>query len=285
MTVPSPYVGFGRGLLISAALWLLGGCEAGTESPSRALEPARSLPQGVVGQSQLSLREAARAALADGLESLFIDTDEASIWLIQGATDRLEPVLVAAPQEGTSAQAALRNQGLQALVGSGFVSELHSLQPVGLLQVDGAVLNAMESHGYTRILGINDTGLGVVHRNSYERSLFHSALQVGPGIVERGLLDIAERELQRPTYFRSFVALCDTHWVIGASLIPMHLRTMGRTLAHYFTQQGWNCPEIINLAGDRQAVMLLQTREGLAFHGDPDTYKVSLLGFRTKSEP
>ena len=51
-----------------------------------------------------------------------------------------------------------------------------------------------------------------------------------------------------------------------------------------------NCNDVVNLAGDRQAVMLLridhqqnaqQKEQQVVYHGDPNTHKVSLLGFRS----
>ena len=66
--------------------------------------------------------------------------------------------------------------------------------------------------------------------------MFTSALQVGPGIVERGKLDISERDLERPKYFRTFVATCATRTLIGASQAPMHLHTLGKRLLAYLKE-------------------------------------------------
>jgi hypothetical protein len=177
----------------------------------------------------------------------------------------------------------LRDNQLTAVLGSGFVRELHGLDPVGLLQVQGQTLSPVQGYGYTRILGINDQGIGVVHRNNYQRDLFHSALQVGPGIIEQGALDISEADLQRPKYFRSFLAICDARWVAGVSLAPAHLYTLGQTLEDFFAASQWQCNDVVNLAGDRQAVLLLATGDAtVVYHGDPRTYKASLLGFRSR---
>jgi hypothetical protein len=71
--------------------------------------------------------------------------------------------------------------------------------------------------------------------------------------------------------------------VAGVSLAPAHLRTLGATLENFFEASQWQCHDVVNLAGDRQAVLLLATGdERVAFHGDPGTYKVSLLGFRSR---
>jgi hypothetical protein len=199
---------------------------------------------------------------------------------------KFEPILIGVPRAGTSAEEALRDHDLMVVLGSGFVAELNGLEPVGLLQVQDQTLSPVQRHGYTRILGINDQGIGVVHRDDYQRDLFHSALQTGPGIIEQGRLDISEADLQRPKYFRSFLAICAARWVAGVSLAPTHLRTLGQTLADFFAASRWQCDDVVNLAGDRQAVLLLATgHQTVVFHGNPRTYKASLLGFRLQPEP
>lgn len=240
------------------------------------------MPAGVL-LGDADFYQALAEPLPDGIKALFVNDREQPLLLLELDPQQLEPVLLATPGSGMAASTAMQEHNLQVLVGSGFVAELHSLQPVGLLQLDGRTLNAVEGHGYTRILGINDQGMGVLHKEAYQRNLFHSAIQVGPGIVEAGRLDISERDLERPRYFRSFVAVCDARWIAGVSLTPAHLRTLGQTLLDVFQQQGWQCSEVVNLAGDRQAVALVRTPTGIAFHGDPNTYKASLLGFRPKA--
>ncbi|MEJ2088462.1 MAG: hypothetical protein P8Y69_08335 [Gammaproteobacteria bacterium] len=210
--------------------------------------------------------------------------DEDELLLLELDPAKLEPILIGRPREGTSAEKALRQHRLAVVLGSGFVAELRGLEPVGLLQVQGQTLSPLQGYGYTRILGINDQGIGVVHRDQYHRDLFHSALQVGPGIIEQGKLDISEADLQRPKYFRSFLAICADRWVAGVSLAPTHLRTLGQTLGGFFEASRWQCDDVVNLAGDRQAVLLLATRDQtVIYHGDPRTYKASLLGFRSRA--
>ena len=131
----------------------------------------------------------------------------------------------------------------------------------------------------------SDDGLGVVHKQNYERGLFHSALQVGPGIIERGELDISERDLMRPKYFRSVLALCGDTVAAGISLVPMNLRTLGQSALEFLAARGLTCDEMVNFAGDRQAVLALRDGNRLVYHGDIDAQKVSLVGFRTRSAP
>ena len=218
---------------------------------------------------------------ADGLTAHEVASVDSPLLVLELDPAYFEPEIVAAPETGIATIDAMQANDYRVVIGSGFVSELNSLAPVGLLQIDGQTLNPVQGYGYTRILGINDSGIGVVHRNDYQRSLFHSALQAGPGIVENAQLDISEKDLLRPKYFRSFVGLCAQRWLVGVSLAPTHLRTLGQAMVDYANRQNWQCEDLVNLAGDRQAVLLLRTRRGeLLYHGDPDTYKVSLLGFR-----
>ena len=282
-----------RPLLIGLALSavVLQGCSDDPAAGHTDNSPANQLPTGMLSNSaqtdgadaRVDMQTVLSQSLPEGVQASLIGANDQQLLLLQLDPEQLEPVLLGAPGEGLSAQQALERHRLQVLIGSGFVSELHSLQPVGLLQLEGATLNPVQSHGYTRILGINDNGMGVVHKEAYQRGLFHSALQVGPGIVEDGKLDISERDLQRPKYFRSFVAVCEDRWLVGVSLTPTHLRTLGQTLLEHFAQQSWQCAEVVNLAGDRQAVALVRTAADVFYHGDPHTYKASLLGFRLKN--
>ena len=261
------------------------GCSDGVPADSSIQRPATHLPAGMLGiEGELDIRDSLQAPLTAGVTATFIGEQDRELLLLVLDPQQLEPVLVASPGAGMAARDAFGQYDLQVLIGSGFVAELHSLQPVGLLQVDGNTLSPVQGHGYTRILGINDSGMGVVHKAAYQRDLFHSAVQVGPGIIEAGELDISERDLQRPKYFRSFIAVCKQRWIAGISLSPAHLRTLGQVFLRHAHQRNWQCPEVVNLAGDRQAVALIRTAgAGVVYHGDPDTYKASMLGFRFRS--
>ena len=166
------------------------------------------------------------------------------------------------------------------------------MEPIGLLQQQGTVLSDVEQHGYTRILGITE-GAGyrlllpsarfrVVHRSAWKPELFSSALQAGPGIIEQGKLDISERDLTRARYFRSFVAACGNDTLIGASLVPTHLYTLGGALVEFLAESDLTCPEVVNLAGDREAVLLVRHKNNGAFLGNPEPRKASLIGFRRR---
>lgn len=269
-----------RSFLLAWAVLGLFGCD---EPPANGTRPpAASVPFGSLPESADDLRRRLADPGVDGLTTHFVGSDDDELLLLELDPATFDPVLIGAPRTGTSAERALRDHHLAVVLGSGFVAELNGLEPVGLLQVQGRTLSPLQAHGYTRILGINDQGVGVVHRNDYQRDLFHSALQVGPGIIEHGKLDISEADLQRPKYFRSFLAICNARWVAGVSLAPTHLRTLGQTLEDFFEASRWQCDDVVNLAGDRQAVLLLSTGDQtIVYHGDPKTYKASLLGFRS----
>lgn len=272
-----------RSLLLAWAALGLFGCD---QAPaSRTGTPATHVPFGSLPEPADDPRRRLADPGVDGLTTHFAGGDNDELLLLELDSAKFDPVLIGMPRVGISGEEALRDNQLAVVLGSGFVAELNGLEPVGLLQVQGQTLSPVQAYGYTRILGINDQGIGVVHRSDYQRDLFHSALQVGPGIIEQGKLDISEADLQRPRYFRSFLAICAERWVAGVSLTPTHLRTLGQTLADFFEGSGWQCDDVVNLAGDRQAVLLLATGDQtIVYHGDPRTYKASLLGFRSRPE-
>jgi hypothetical protein len=268
-----------RTITAIAVLVLGAGCTEPAERTNNRPAATQDLP--------IQLRDGA-TTLGASLEQLGLTGVDVHVvgdlLLLAVDIERYEPLLLADTDKGLSAVDALAAPGMAIVIGSGFVSELHSLQPVGLLQIDGEVLSNVQPHGYTRILGINDQGFGVVHRGDYQRGLFTYALQAGPGIVEGGDLDISTRDLERPKYFRSFVATCGARVVIGISLTPMNLYTVGQELVAAFPNLDLSCDEVVNLAGDREAVLAAKSGNDndIVYHGHPNTHKVSLLGFRAR---
>lgn len=260
--------------LLWACVWSLAACGSEPTPPQRYL-PAVEVPSGVIQGAQDTFIGAISGITVEGI--ITHRPNASGGWLLLEVDPaRYELQLLSDLRRGMAAADVLDDQST-AVIGSGFVADLHSLTPVGLLQRDGQVLSQMLPHGYTRVLGINDKGPGVVHREQYQRGLFHSALQVGPGIIEQGRLDISERDLQRPKYFRSVVGVCEQRWLLGITLEPMHLYTLGKQLHAYFAQQGWQCDEVVNLAGDREAVLAIKDGRRILYHGDPNTHKVTLL--------
>ena len=273
-------------ILILALAALLAACES--EPTGTATNgPAQQLPSGTIPASPpIAFHDLLNTGFnannaAGPIELIYLpDQEQPELVVFRVDAQSMQPSLVGYPQVGISPRSAYASQKLSLLIGSGFVSQTHSLEPVGLLQIDGQTLSPVQVHGYTRIIGINESGFGVVHRNEFSRDLFYSALQAGPGIIERGQLDISERDLKRPRYFRSFLGLCDNAWLAGISLTPVHLRTLGEQLMTLFEAGQENCTEVVNLAGDRQAVLMATLPDGrIAYHGDINAHKVSLIGF------
>ena len=269
-------------------LFVLGACaERREESQGPALRafsglgalPAAAFDGGFLGPEETL--DAFRGLAGDGVQAALLPGAEEAVLLLRVALGDFEPLVLGDEQRLTAAS-ALRQ--VQILVGSGFVSEVNALAPVGLLQIDGRVLSPIQPHGYTRILGVGPGRLGVVGHRDYHSGMYDSALQAGPGVVEKGLLDISERDLNRPRYLRAFVATCGEVAVVGASLGPIHLFTLGQRLLAWFGAQGLDCDEVVNLAGDREAVLALSAADGarFAYVGHPLTAKAALLGFRRR---
>lgn len=191
---------------------------------------------------------------------------------------RFEPMLLTQP-DGTDGVTALTKGNATVVLGSAFVAEFSPLQPLGLLQVDGQLINELQPHGYTRVLGFADDGIGVVGRSAYHRGLFSSALQVGPGIIEQGKLDISERELKLPEYFRTFLANCGPSLLVGASTRPVHLRVLGDRLLAFADQRNLACDEAVNLSGDREVLLALRNADEAIVLGNPRVKKTALIGF------
>lgn len=291
-----------RTLALCACLLTSSACDP-TPNTAAPLAPAVNVPHGMFDITTNTTSIAPRARTVAALQSLALENDM-SFYELQGpegsiaallAIDlvRFEP-LVLTNTAGITPKAAISQDGIAVIIGSSFVSQVRMMEPIGLLQRDGATLQAVEQHGYTRILGITaagseaDTSLApgrfaVLHRSQWQPNLFQSALQAGPGIIEQGLLDISERDLQRSKYFRSFVAACGDTAVVGATLIPAHLYTLGQALVDFFAQNNLACNEVVNLAGDREAVMLVRSGTEAAFLGDPQPRKVALIGFKQRA--
>lgn len=177
---------------------------------------------------------------------------------------------------------AILQDGYALVVGSGFVSVYSPVQPLGLLQLDGRLESALTPHGYTRIVGVRRGELGIIGRGDYHAGLFESAMQVGPGIIQQGALDIRRRERALPAYIRAFVAVCADRYLAGVALRPMHLYDVGERLLGYFDAEALVCSEVANLAGDREALLAARATDGrsIAYFGNPALPKASVIAFR-----
>lgn len=288
-----------RLLAIGAAVLLVAGCDQQTSAPAQQT-PAENVPHGLIDlvdkERSITPRAKAVAAMAELARQgghqfhTLTHNDAPAAALIQLDLNRHTPQIIA-DTKGVKPIEAIAESRMSVIVGSSFVSQVHQMQPIGVLQVGGKLLQSVEQHGYTRILGIrgpDDTHQAtassghrfeVVHRSQWPTARMHSALQAGPGIIEKGALDISERDLQRPKYFRSFVAECGESSVVGATLVPMHLYSLGAELVAYFDRHNLDCTEVVNLAGDREALLLVREGDSVAYLGDPQPAKAGLIGF------
>lgn len=185
---------------------------------------------------------------------------------------------------GVAPTEALTDGGQTLVLGSGFVSVFDPVSPLGLLQVEGTVLSEITPHGYTRVLGVRDGSerdVAIIARGDYHPGMFESAIQVGPGIVEVGRLDISPRERKLPTFVRAFVASCSDRWIAGITQVPMHLIDVGERLLAFFAAEEIACGEVANLSGDREALLavLSEDRRSITYFGNPTLPRASLLAF------
>ena len=275
---------------VAAGWGCLAGCDRGAEEVPRAT-PATSLPGTVLHADGTAARvppddwmEAARH-IADALEGIDVHrTDGALVLAIEHGS--FEPTVLArrGGRSRLTGRAAL-GDSTAVVLGSGFVSEFQSLEPLGLLQVEGEIVSPVSRHGYTRILGVGDGGLAVLARREYHRGLLESALQVGPGVIEDGALDISPRERNLPAYFRAFAATCDRRDVAGITTRPMHLFDLGNALLALFDATGFDCSEVANLSGDREALLGLRGRERTFIVGHARSARAALVAFRKVTPP
>lgn len=182
---------------------------------------------------------------------------------------------------------AVLQEGHALVLGSGFVSVFDPVKPLGLLQLDGETKSELAPRGYTRILGARNGRLAIVGRDDYHPGLFESALQVGPGIIQRGRLDILQRERKLPAYIRAFVASCEDSHLAGIAQVPVHLYDLGAALTGYFEARGLTCDEVANLSGDREALLTLSSADGqsIAYFGNPTLPKASVIAFMARTSP
>ena len=260
-------------------------CDPAQEvSPHQA--PATSLPAMLVLENET--RPVAAAAWSDLLCEFAKGMDGASCHRVGDSAVALEldhqhfePVIVGVGDRsrgGVTARGQV-SSGMRVVLGSGFVSEYRPIAPLGLLQIEGNVVSELSNHGYTRIIGLRDGVLDIIGRADYHRGIFTSAMQVGPGVVERGKLDISERELNLPAHYRAFVVRCDASTLAGITLKPMHLFHLGGDLLATFEARGLNCTEVANISGDLEALLAVGSGAQTLYIGDPDSPKASLIGW------
>ena len=253
-------------------------------SPRQA--PATSLPAVLVTDSQTRPATAATwsdllCELSDGIEGASCHRVGDGAMALELDHQHFEPIIVGVGDRsrgGVTARGQI-SSGMRVVLGSGFVSEFRPIAPLGLLQIEGTVVSELSSHGYTRIIGLRDGALDIIGRADYHRGLFTSAMQVGPGVVELGKLDISKRELNLPAHFRAFVARCDASTLAGITLKPMHLYRLGGDLLATFEAAGLDCTEVANISGDLEALLAVDRGGQTLYIGDPDSPKASLIAW------
>ena len=275
-----------QSLVAMLLLSLLAACDETpiTRAPSApATELIASLITGktVAEISAADVTSILQSPLRPGLSAWELADPDGRLVVIAARFNLLRPRLLgvtASEPQGVIPADLVGDDATAVLIGSGFVSELMALKPLGLLQIEGEVVSRIQRHGYTRVLGVGEQKLGVVDHLQYERGLFPSAMQVGPGVIEQGKLDISERDLERPAYFRALVATCGDATLFVASLTPMHLHGIGRSVLKFANEQGLTCDELVNLAGDREALLGVRLADArMLFIGNPRTSRAALV--------
>lgn len=183
---------------------------------------------------------------------------------------------------GAVAATALVDGGYALALGSGFTNVFNPVLPLGLLQLDGDVKSEPTPHGYTRILGTRRGQLRVTARDEFHPGLFEAAMQVGPGIVQDGRLDILQRERKLPAYARAAAAACADRSLAVIAQRPMHLYDLGERLLGYLAERSLRCDEVVNLSGDREALLAVlgADRGSIVYFGDPLLPKASIVAFK-----
>ena len=219
--------------------------------------------------------------LRPGLVAQLVDDPDGQMVVVTASFGLLRPRILgttASRPDGVVPEELVLDDATALVIGSGFVSELMALTPLGLLQVEGEVVSRIQRHGYTRVLGVSERGMGIVDHLQYERGLFESALQVGPGVIEQGQLDISVKDLERPPYFRAVVGTCGDTALFAASLTPMHLHGVGRAIQRHTSQMQLECDELVNLAGDREALLGVRLADGpMLVIGNPRTSRAAVI--------
>ena len=214
-----------------ALLWLVLGC---AEEPAPRFDaPLASgvlmLPLGANQRFDARLSAGGLLAAMEGHGALGVEADAVGAEIVLAHLPR-GAYRAAILGDGVSAYDALATAGHSVVVGSGFVSVFNPVRPLGLLQLQGDVMSDAAPHGYSRVLGAKDDDLRVIPREDFHPGLFDSAIQVGPGIVQEGKLDILQRERKLPPHIRAFVATCSDRWLAGVAHAPMHLYDLGERL-------------------------------------------------------
>ena len=93
--------------------------------------------------AHVSFHQGAGLLALDGVQTQWLTGQGTASFTLLLSVDlaRFEPDVIAKRDIGISVRAAMLETGADIVLGSGFVSEAHSLDPVGLLHVSGSTIS------------------------------------------------------------------------------------------------------------------------------------------------
>ena len=285
-------------LTLGLLCWMLVACDLPTAKRAAEQQPLSQIPLGKINLDpssrpqhdakvlRLDLTAWLREIEAVGIRPLLLPQEkDAEALVISLKAAAFEPTLIFNRPPLRSSDRLLTQGTASFSLGSGFVSSTQASEPVGLLRIKDEDISPLLPHGYTRILAVRDGALQIFHRDDERVMQVPQAMQLGPGIVENGLLDINQRELRKQPYHRAALGLCETPteltYLLVISLKPIHLYRLGQLLLDQQRVPAWRCREVVNFAGDREAFLGVKTPDGLFYVGHPKRVRMSLLAFST----
>ena len=187
---------------------------------------------------------------------------------------------------GTSVLGALTRLGANVVLGSGFVSTLSPPTPVGLLIVDGSVVNPINRVGLSGIIAVSDRGLEITRREDFDRRGVSGALQVGPILVERNQNVVEPTEpTRRPAATRSFLGLrSDGTVLVGITTEGVHLYDLADLLMRRVEDGGLGCEIAVNLAGGGSEGLATGPMGRAEDYGNERARQAAVLAFTNKAK-
>jgi uncharacterized protein YigE (DUF2233 family) len=164
--------------------------------------------------------------------------------------------------DGRSPYSSIVKGNAKLALGSGFVKSFSSLEPLGLLIIDGKELNPINNRGYSQIVGVSQGKLRILSLSDYKafELEFEGAFQTGPGLIENGKIVVRPKE---KFYRRSWLALCEAKVLAGVTLEPVSLFSLAAFIADPELNGGFHCQRAVNLAGGGSEVLVIKADDGL----------------------
>ncbi len=199
---------------------------------------------------------------------------------------RFQPKVVGVtPEEsaGRSPLGGLLKTNADLLLGSGFVEQFFPLTPLGLLVVDGVEISQLSPSGLSAILAIHEKRIALIRRDAYRPLGTLGAIQIGPWLIEDGVVRINPKEPERrPPFTRAFFALCEQGvWLAGVTLDPVHLLHLATFLASPEANGGYACLQAANLSGGGAEALVVRARKTRDpyLYGNVNLRQASLVAF------